>query len=52
MQIARNFWEIYPTKLNDVCDILDIELHHHDALSDANAAAEILMKAIKSGYKL
>jgi len=36
---------IYPTKLNMVCDYLEIPLKHHDALSDAQACAKILMAA-------
>lgn len=45
VQIARSTWDIYPTKLNMVCDHLDIPLKHHDALSDAQACAKILMAA-------
>jgi len=45
MRIARSTWSIYPTKLPDVCNYLDIELNHHDALSDAEACAQIFIAA-------
>lgn len=47
MQIARQVWSIYPTKLPDVCAYLDIPLNHHHALSDAEACAKIMLKALK-----
>jgi DNA polymerase-3 subunit epsilon len=31
VQLARKQWDIYPTKLPNVCDYLDIPLNHHDA---------------------
>lgn len=40
---ARRKWGIYPTKLPMVCRRLNIELQHHDALSDAEAAARIMI---------
>ena len=52
MSISRSIWSIYPTKLSDVCEYLNIELEHHDALSDAKASAEILIKAFQNGYKI
>jgi DNA polymerase III subunit epsilon len=45
VQIARSTWNINPTKLNMVCDQLGIPLKHHDALSDAQACAKILLAA-------
>lgn len=47
VQLSRSQWEIYPTKLPDVCRYLDIELKHHEALSDALACAKIVMSAEK-----
>lgn len=44
MHLARRHWGIYPTKLPDVCRFLGIPLHHHDAASDAEACARILMR--------
>jgi DNA polymerase-3 subunit epsilon len=41
--LARRTWGIYPTKLPDVCRWLGIPLRHHDALSDAEACARIVM---------
>jgi DNA polymerase-3 subunit epsilon len=41
VKLARQTWNIRPTKLPDVCHYLDIPLHHHDALSDAEACARI-----------
>jgi DNA polymerase III subunit epsilon len=44
VDIARRHFNIYPTKLPDVCCKLDIPLSHHDPLSDARASATIMMK--------
>ena len=41
--LARRTWGIYPTKLPDVCRRLSIPLRHHDALSDAEACARIVI---------
>jgi DNA polymerase III subunit epsilon len=43
VQVARNTWNIRPTTLNNVCDFCGIELNHHEALSDARAAANIMI---------
>jgi DNA polymerase-3 subunit epsilon len=44
--LARQRWNIYPTKLPDVCRHLNILLdRHHYALSDARACAEIAIAA-------
>jgi DNA polymerase-3 subunit epsilon len=44
---ARRRWGIRPTTLPDVCRALDIRLlRHHDALSDAEACARIMMAAL------
>jgi DNA polymerase-3 subunit epsilon len=43
MALARKTWNIRPTKLSDVCNHLNIELNHHEALSDAHACAQIIM---------
>jgi len=45
VQLARQTWNIYPTKLNHVCDHLGITLKHHQAASDAEACALIVMAA-------
>jgi DNA polymerase-3 subunit epsilon len=45
VQIARRVWNIYPTKLSDVCRELAIALNHHEALSDAMACAQIVLAA-------
>jgi DNA polymerase-3 subunit epsilon len=49
--VARKVWKIFPTKLNNVCEKLGITLNHHEALSDANACAEILARASQEGWK-
>ena len=51
VQLARKQWDIYPTKLPDVCDYLDISLNHHDAASDSLACAKIVIAAEKDGWK-
>ena len=43
--LARQTWNIYPTKLNNVCDHLGITLKHHHAASDAEACALIVIAA-------
>jgi len=43
--LARRTWGIYPTKLPDVCGALGISLEHHEALSDAEACARIVIAA-------
>lgn len=45
MQLARKTWGIYPTKLPDVCRFLRISLTHHEAASDAEACARIVIAA-------
>ncbi|MDB5492247.1 MAG: polymerase [Micavibrio sp.] len=46
VQISRKRWpELERHKLNIVCDHLGIELNHHDAGSDALAAAKIYLAA-------
>ncbi|MBF0429989.1 MAG: 3'-5' exonuclease [Fibrobacteria bacterium] len=45
VKLARNTWNLYPTKLPDVCDFLGIPLNHHDAMSDALACAKIAIAA-------
>jgi len=45
MREAREKWGIRPTKLPDVCRFLGLSLNHHDAVSDAEAAARIMIAA-------
>lgn len=49
VQLARRVWNIRPTKLPNVCARLDIELNHHEALSDAEACAKIVLAARETG---
>lgn len=49
VRLARSTWNIYPTKLSDVCAKLGIPLNHHEALSDASACASIVIAAHKKG---
>ncbi len=52
MKLARRLWDIYPTKLPDVCSRLNIPLKHHDAASDALACAKIVMESAEMGVPL
>lgn len=52
VRLARSTWNVYPTKLSDVCRHLAIDLNHHEALSDAHACAQIVIAAQKKGVKL
>lgn len=45
VRLAREIWGIYPTKLPNICEYLGIELNHHQALSDAEACACIIIAA-------
>jgi DNA polymerase III subunit epsilon len=49
VKLARKTWGIRPTKLPDVCRHLGLPLNHHDALSDAEACANIVLAAIRDG---
>jgi len=45
--LARRVWDIRPTKLPDVCSALGIALQHHNPASDAEACAEVVIRAAK-----
>jgi DNA polymerase-3 subunit epsilon len=49
MKLARRLWDLYPTRLSDVCGHFGIPLRHHDAGSDALACATIVLKAADQG---
>ena len=51
VQVARSVFGIYPTKLPDVCRFLKIRLSHHEAGSDAEACARIVLAAMDRGWK-
>lgn len=51
VQVARSCWKLNPATLDKVCDYLKIELNHHEALSDASACAQIVLRAMDCGYK-
>lgn len=52
VRVARDTWNIFPTKLPDVCRHLGIALRHHDAGSDAEACARIVISAAAAGADL
>jgi DNA polymerase III subunit epsilon len=43
MRLARKQWGVRPTRLPNVCDFLGLSLNHHNALSDAEACAQIML---------
>ncbi len=45
VQLARSSWSLKPARLPDVCRHLGIALRHHDAASDAEACAHIVLAA-------
>lgn len=51
VRLARDAWKIFPTKLPNVCEKLGIALDHHEALSDAEACAKIVIAAQKQGVR-
>lgn len=52
VQLARDVWNLRPTKLPDVARYLCLQLNHHDALSDATACANIVLAAEAEGYDM
>ena len=44
VQLSRSVLRIYPTKLHMVCNRLGIALNHHEAASDAEACARIMIE--------
>jgi len=51
VNVARTVWRLFPTKLPDVCRHLRIPLDHHQADSDAEACARIVIAARKTGWQ-
>ncbi len=51
VHLARTRWNIRPTKLSDVCRRLGITLRHHQADSDAEACARIVIAAVEQGWR-
>lgn len=47
VNLARNQWDLRPTKLPDVCRHLGLDLNHHHAGSDAEACARIVIAAVE-----
>jgi len=51
VRLARAQWHIRPTRLPDVCHYLGIKLRHHEADSDAEACARIVIAAQEEGWR-
>jgi len=49
MKLAREVWDIHPTSLPNVARYLGLQMSHHDALSDAEACAGIVLAARRLG---
>ena len=49
VRLARRVWRLPRYRLSDVCGHLGIALQHHVALSDAEAAAQIVIAASAHG---
>ena len=47
----RVFPELSSRKLNVLCELLGIALDHHNAMSDAHAAAELLIRYERLGFE-
>lgn len=47
MRLARKVWNIRPTKLSSVCRYFNIPLNHHDAASDSEACAQIMIRVLQ-----
>lgn len=50
VRLARRTWNLRPANLPSVCSFLGIPLKHHDAVSDAEACAKIVIKARLCGH--
>jgi len=48
VKLARNVLKISPAKLSHVCHHLSIPLKHHNALSDAEACAQIMITVLQT----
>jgi DNA polymerase III subunit epsilon len=51
LQVARSFFGFRPANLPAVCQQLGISLQHHNAGSDAEACARILLAARQRGWE-
>ncbi len=51
VRVARAVWRLFPTRLPDVCRHLGIPLLHHQADSDAEACARIVIAAREAGWR-
>jgi DNA polymerase-3 subunit epsilon len=49
VQLARRVWQLPSARLPDVCEYLGVRLKHHQALSDAEGCARIVMSAAQIG---
>jgi DNA polymerase-3 subunit epsilon len=47
VRVAKNHFAIKPAKLSNVCRVLNIDLNHHEALSDARACAQIMLRSFE-----
>jgi DNA polymerase III subunit epsilon len=52
MKLARRVWGIHPASLSNVARYLGLPINHHHALSDAEACAEIVLAARRSGVDI
>lgn len=50
VDVARRVWDLRPTGLAHCARFLCVPLDHHEALSDANACAEIVKAAAIDGW--
>ncbi len=48
MKLARQVWNLRPTNLPAVCRHFRIPLNHHDATSDSEACAKIMIEVLKA----
>jgi DNA polymerase-3 subunit epsilon len=52
VKLARRVWGFRPTSLSNVCRHLGLSLKHHEALSDAEACAGIVIAARQCGAEI
>ena len=52
VRLARSFLGIRPASLPNVCRCLGVRLRHHEAASDAEACARIVLAAMERGWTI
>ncbi|MBI4346183.1 MAG: 3'-5' exonuclease [Elusimicrobia bacterium] len=52
VRLSRRLWKLHSHALPNVCRHLGVPLRHHEALSDAEACARIVLAAMRDGAEV